>query len=141
MYRDPNLNSPGKFWGTSFFISFFENNIETHVPPSGTFLEISTQMTENAFLFYFDTNSSQWIKNCIDPVKINDGIRVELCHATQYAIFQLTFDVSSAPSSDSNTTIIVVIVVVLVVVISALGGVLVYYRKKIKVKRWEFAGK
>ena len=126
---------PGNFLGTSFFITFYENAIETHFPPLGTFLEISTEITENAFLYYFDTNSSEWIRNCNDPVVIKNVLRVELCHATQYAIFRLTFDVPSSSTQATNISVIVVVIVVLVVAIGGLAGALVYYRKKMKVHK------
>ena len=56
-------------------------------------------------------------------------IRVELCHATQYAIFNLKYSTDEA----TNITVIVVVIIVLVAVIGVLAGVFVYYRKKTKV--------
>ena len=135
-YKDPTVEAPGQFEGTSFFISFYDaNNTITHIPPSGTFLEISTSAT-NSILYYFDTDSNQWTRNCADPVITSPStLRIDLCHATQYALFDL--EVSSSQSKTTDITIIVVIIVVLVVVIGALAGLLVFYRRKIKRGRKE----
>ena len=128
-YRDPSVDPPGNFLGTSFFITFYENSEVIHIPPPGTFLEISTNSTENGYLFYYD---NEWTRNCKDPEVTSAGtLRVELCHATQYAIFNLKFS-SDEPT---NITVIVIVIVVLVAVIAVLAGAFVYYRKKVKVSQ------
>jgi hypothetical protein len=105
--------------------------VETHFPPPSTFLEIVINSKE-ANLYYFDTETNQWTKNCINPsFPTSTTMLVELCHATQYAIFNLHLD--SSLSSATDISIIVIIVIVLIVVIGSMGGALVYYRKKIKV--------
>ena len=140
MYQDPATETFGTFLGSSFFISFYKDSKETHIPPPGTFLEIYSNITENTFLYYFDTDLNEWVRNCKDPIVSQNILRVELCHATQYALFQLTFNVpsNSAPKS-TDLTVVAVIVVVLVIVIGGLAAALVVYRRKLKVRlrKWE----
>lgn len=129
-YRDPNIDPPGVFDGTTFFMTFYENSVETHIPPTGTFLEIFTNSTQNAYLYYFDTVSNKWTKNCVDPSINNDKLIFTLCHASQYAIFHMTFS-SASSNKPADISVIVIIIVVLVVVIAGLGGAIVFYRKKV----------
>ena len=89
-------------------------------------MEISTNITEQATLFYYD---SKWTQNCKDLEQIVEGTyRVELCHATQYAIFNLRYSTSETV----NITVIVVIVIVLVAVIAVLSAAFIYYRRRVK---------
>lgn len=137
-YQDPTINAPGEYLQSSFFITFYENSTELHIPPNGTFVEVEVTSTQDAYLFYFSDN--KWTKSCFDPIIISEtSMFVELCHATQYAIFKLKID-SSTSSSTTDATIIAVVVVVLVIVIGGLTGALIYYRKKILVnfkdKQW-----
>lgn len=127
------MNAPGVYQGTSFFITFYKNDTITHIPPPGTFLEFSLNSTD-IYLYYYDT---EWTRNCADPVVTSPtSVRVELCHATQYALFHHTIDLPSSTKPADVTVIVVVVVVVLVVVIGGLIGGLVYYKKNIrKVKR------
>ena len=106
--------------------------METHFPPNGTFLEISTASPTTAHLYYFDMETNKWTENCFVPELISpSSIRVELCHATQYAIFSIEIAGFSSVSSTTDVTVAVVVVVVLVIVIGMLTGALLYYRRRV----------
>lgn len=138
-YVDPKkTNPPGEFEGTTFYVTFYVDTMESHIPPNGTYLDIIFQgdnTVSDLHLHYYDTETKKWVQNCGKSTVLDSKtLRVWLCHASQYSVFNLNFSdgTDSTSSSPLNLSIVAGIVVALVVVIAGLLIGIIIYRKRAK---------
>jgi len=149
-YADPSTNAPGSYKGSSFFLTIYDSTgSEAHMTfETPITVKVSGNFESGDDLYLYDTVASQWTsasETCTGSNKFssvtNGVLTVNICHLTQFAVFQPdTLPVSttsgaavgkaSSGKSSKTTTIIIAVVVPVGVVLLLVIAAIVYRASK-----------
>jgi len=138
-YEDPTMKQPknGVYQGVTFEITIYENDGQVYsgpIPPMAVHLTVPG-ITENFKVFLFDFATMQWEDaslTCSPPSLVIDveagTLDVDVCHLTQFALYQTTPNVPSpaVSSVSSNTGLLATVIIVPIVIVGIVIGLVAW---------------